>query len=163
MNAAVALDMPAADIVAPFDSVMLCLSKGLGAPVGAMLCGSAPFIKSAHRLRKQLGGGMRQAGVLAACGLYALEHNIARLADDHDTARQLAEGISSIAELPVRYHTNMVFIEPEAKDLEPLRLHLEAQQILIGEQKPPIRLVTHLDIDGAGVDRAITAIHSFYR
>ncbi len=163
MNAAVALDMPAADIVAPFDSVMLCLSKGLGAPVGAMLCGSAPFIKSAHRLRKQLGGGMRQAGVLAACGLYALEHNIVRLADDHDTARQLAEGISSIAELPVRYHTNMVFIEPEAHDLEPLRLHLEAQQILIGEQKPPIRLVTHLDIDSAGVDRVITAIHSFYR
>ena len=103
----------------------------LGAPVGAMLCGSTPFIKSAHRLRKQLGGGMRQAGVLAACGLYALEHNITRLADDHDLARQLAEGISSIAELPVRYHTNMVFIEPETHDLEPLRLALIYEGVLM--------------------------------
>jgi threonine aldolase len=163
MNAAVALNMPAAEIVAPFDSVMMCLSKGLGAPVGAMLCGSAQFIKSARRLRKQLGGGMRQAGILAACGLYALEYNIDRLADDHDTARQLAEGIGNIAGLSVRHHTNMVFIEPEAKDLEPLRLHLESHQIVIGRQKPRVRLVTHLDIDSAGIDRTITAIHSFYR
>ena len=163
MNAAVALDMEAADIAAPFDSVMMCLSKGLGAPVGAVLCGPATFIKKARRLRKQLGGGMRQAGVLAACGLYALEHNVARLAEDHDGARQLAEGIASIAELPVRHHTNMVFIEPDRKDIEPLRRHLEAQQILIGEQKPPIRLVMHLDVDSNGIDRAITAIHSFYR
>lgn len=163
MNAAVALEMDVADVVAPFDSVMMCLSKGLGAPVGAVLCGPAAFIKTARRLRKQLGGGMRQAGVLAACGLYALEHNIARLADDHDSARQLAEGIAGIAELPVRHHTNMVFIEPEAKDIEPLRQHLEAQQILIGEQKPPIRLVTHLDVDSSAIDRAITAIHSYYR
>ncbi|MDH3632190.1 MAG: low-specificity L-threonine aldolase [Gammaproteobacteria bacterium] len=163
MNAAVALNMPAAHIVAPFDSVMLCLSKGLGAPVGAMLCGSASFIKTARRLRKQLGGGMRQAGILAACGLYALEHNISRLADDHDTARQLAEGIGNIAGLPVRHQTNMVFIEPEAKDLEPLRLHLESHQIVIGRQKPRVRLVTHLDVDSAGIDRTIAAIHSFYR
>ena len=163
MNAAVALGMDATDVVAPFDSVMLCLSKGLGAPVGAVLCGPAAFIKTARRLRKQLGGGMRQAGVLAACGLYALEHNIARLADDHDSARQLADGIASNGTLPVRHHTNMVFIEPEAKDIEPLRQHLEAQRILIGEQKPPIRLVTHLDIDSSGIDRAITAIHSYYR
>ena len=106
---------------------------------------------------------MRQAGVLAACGLYALEHNIARLTDDHDSARELAEGIASNGILPVRHHTNMVFIEPEAKDIEPLRLHLESQRILVGKQKPPIRLVTHLDIDGSGIDRAITAIHSYYR
>jgi threonine aldolase len=163
MNAAVALDRPAADIVAPFDSVMLCLSKGLGAPVGAMLCGSAAFIKTARRLRKQLGGGMRQAGVLAACGLYALEHNIARLADDHDRARQLAEGLDSIEGLPVECFTNMVFIKPQERDLEPLRVHLQERQILIGRQNPPIRLVTHLDIDSAGIDRVITAIHSYYR
>jgi len=163
MNAAVALNMPAADIVAPFDSVMLCLSKGLGAPVGAMLCGSAAFIKTARRLRKQLGGGMRQAGVLAACGLYALDHNIARLADDHDRARQLAEGIGGIEGLPVECFTNMVFIKPQEKDLEPLRVHLQERQILIGQQNPPIRLVTHLDIDSAGIDRVITAIHSYYR
>jgi threonine aldolase len=163
MNAAVALNLPAADITAPFDSVMLCLSKGLGAPVGAMLCGTAGFIKSARRLRKMLGGGMRQAGVLAACGLYALDNNVARLADDHERARQLAEGIGSIAGLPVSYFTNMVFIEPEDKDLEPLRVHLEEQRILIGEQNRPVRLVTHLDIDNAGIDRVISAIHSYYR
>jgi threonine aldolase len=142
---------------------MLCLSKGLGAPVGAMLCGTAGFIKSARRLRKMLGGGMRQAGVLAACGLYALDNNIARLADDHDRARQLAEGIGGIAGLPVSYFTNMVFIEPEDKDLEPLRVHLEERRILIGQQNRPVRLVTHLDIDNAGIERVITAIHSYYR
>jgi threonine aldolase len=163
MNAAVALDMSAADITAPFDSVMLCLSKGLGAPVGAMLCGTIEFIKSARRLRKMLGGGMRQAGVLAACGLYALDNNIARLADDHQRARQLAEGIDSIAGLPVSCFTNMVFIEPEDKDLEPLRVHLEEQRILIGQQNRPVRLVTHLDIDSAGIDRVISAIHSYYQ
>jgi len=141
MNAAVTLVMTAADITAPFDSVMLCLSKGLGAPVGAMLCGTAGFIKSARRLRKMLGGGMRQAGVLAACGLYALDNNVARLADDHERARQLAEGIGSISGLPVSYFTNMVFIEPEDKDLEPLRVHLEEQRILIGQQNRPVRLV----------------------
>lgn len=163
MNAAVALNMPAADIAAPFDSVMLCLSKGLGAPVGAMLCGSAGFIKTARRLRKMLGGGMRQAGVLAACGLYALDNNIARLADDHERARQLAEGIGSIEGLPVKCFTNMIFIEPQDKDLEPLRVHLQERRILIGKQNPPLRLVTHLDIDDAGINRVVMAIRSYYR
>jgi threonine aldolase len=163
MNAAVALNLPVADIVAPFDSVMLCLSKGLGAPVGAMLCGSAAFIKTARRLRKMLGGGMRQAGVLAACGLYALDNNIARLADDHERAQQLADGIGGIEGLPVKCFTNMVFIEPQEKDLEPLRMHLQEQRILIGRQNPPLRLVTHLDIDNAGIDRVVAAIDSYYR
>jgi len=163
MNAAVALNLPAADIVAPFDSVMLCLSKGLGAPVGAMLCGSNGFIRTARRLRKMLGGGMRQAGVIAACGLYALDNNIARLADDHERARQLADGISTIDELPVKCFTNMVFIEPRDSDLEPLRMHLQERGILIGQQNPPLRLVTHLDIDDAGIDRVVTAIQSYYR
>ena len=163
MNAAVALDLPALTIAEPFDSVMLCLSKGLGAPVGAMLCGSADFIKRARRLRKQLGGGMRQAGVIAAAGLYALEHNVARLAEDHRRALALAEGIADIEELSVRQATNMVFIEPADEDLEPLREHLEQQAVLIGRQKRPVRMVTHLDIDDAGIDRAIHAIRSYYR
>ncbi len=162
MNAAVALQQPVADIVAPFDSVMLCLSKGLGAPVGAMLCGGRDFIARSRRLRKQLGGGMRQAGVIAACGLYALEHNVDRLSDDHERARMLAQGLSGIADLPVRHHTNMVFIEPQAEDLEPLRLYLEARQVLFGHQQPPIRMVAHLDIDDAGIERAIEAIRSYY-
>ena len=163
MNAAIALDQPASTIAEPFDSVMLCLSKGLGAPVGAMLCGSTDFIKRARRLRKQLGGGMRQAGVIAAAGLYALEHNIARLAEDHRRALALAEGIADIEELAVRQATNMVFIEPADEDLEPLREHLEKQAVLIGRQKRPVRMVTHLDIDDAGIDRAIHAIRSYYR
>ena len=163
MNAAVALAMPAAEIVEPFDSVMMCLSKGLGAPVGAVLCGSDEFIARARRLRKMLGGGMRQAGVLAACGLYALEHNIERLAEDHDHARALGAGLAEIDGLPVRHETNMVFIEPEAKDLEPLRQHLQQHRVEIGHQGPRVRLVTHLDIDSAGIDRAITAFQSYYR
>jgi threonine aldolase len=163
MNASVALQQPAADIVAPFDSVMLCLSKGLGAPVGAMLCGEAGFIARARRLRKQLGGGMRQAGVIAACGLYALENNVARLAQDHERARLLAEGIGDVDGLASSQHTNMVFIEPRAEDFEPLRQHLEARQVLIDNQHPLFRLVVHLDIDDDGIARAVEAIHSYYR
>lgn len=163
MNAAVALAMPAAEIAEPFDSVMMCLSKGLGSPVGAVLCGSDEFIARARRLRKMLGGGMRQAGVLAACGLYALEHNIERLAEDHDHARALGAGLAEIDGLPVRHETNMVFIEPKAKDLEPLWQHLQQHRIEIGHQGPRVRLVTHLDIDSAGIDRAITAFQSYYR
>jgi threonine aldolase len=163
MNASVALQQPAADIVEPFDSVMLCLSKGLGGPVGAMLCGEVEFIARARRLRKQLGGGMRQAGVIAACGLYALANNVTRLAEDHERARMLAEGLAGIGGLPVRQHTNMVFIEPGAEDLEPLRQHLEARQVLIGHQHPPIRLVTHLDIDDDAIERALQAFRSYYR
>ncbi len=163
MNAAVATGFAAAEIAAPFDSVMLCLSKGLGSPVGALLCGSAAFIERARRQRKQLGGGMRQAGVLAACGLYALEHNVERLADDHARAAGLAAGLAEIENLPVRHATNMVFIEPAADDVSALREHVEARGVLIGVQKPPLRLVTHLDIDDAGIERAIDAFQSFYR
>ncbi|UCH40130.1 MAG: low-specificity L-threonine aldolase [Gammaproteobacteria bacterium] len=163
MNAAVALDIDACEVAQPFDSVMMCLSKGLGAPVGAVLCGSSEFIRRARRQRKQLGGGMRQSGVLAACGLYALENNVERLAEDHENARQLAAGLGEIDGLPVRQATNMVFIEPEAKDLEPLRQHMLEHRIEIGRQSPRIRLVTHLDIDAAGIDRAINAFHSYFR
>ena len=163
MNAAVALGLTATDLVAPFDSVMLCLSKGLGAPVGAMLCGSDEFIRRGRRLRKMLGGGMRQAGVLAACGLYALENNIDRMADDHIRASRLAEGIRDLDVLPVSCFTNMVFIQPPQKDLEPLRVHLQDQGVVIGQQNPPFRLVTHLDINDDGVDRAVAAIQSYYR
>ena len=162
MNAAVALGSTAAELAAPFDSVMLCLSKGLGAPVGAMLCGGSEFIARARRQRKQLGGGMRQAGVLAACGLYALENNIERLADDHARATRLAEGLGRIEDLPVRHATNMVFVEPRAEDIVPLGEHLRERGIEIGDQAPRLRLVTHLDIDDAGIERAIDAFRSYY-
>ena len=163
MNAAVALDVEPADVTAPFDSVMLCLSKGLGAPVGAMLCGTTEFIHKARRLRKQLGGGMRQAGVLAACGIYAMENNIKRLGEDHDRAKRLAQGLSEIEGLPVRHETNMVFIEPRSEDYEALYQHTLADQVFIGKQELPVRLVTHLDLDDDGVDRAISSIRSFYQ
>ncbi len=163
MNAAIALGVGAADVAAPFDSVMMCLSKGLGAPVGAVLCGSADFIQRARRLRKMLGGGMRQAGVLAACGLFALEHHVERMADDHERARKLAAGLAEIEGLPVRQATNMVFIEPATADLEPLAQHLRQHGVEIGQQSPRVRLVTHLDVDDAALDRAITAFHSYYR
>jgi len=163
MNAAVALALPAAEIAAPFDSVMLCLSKGLGAPVGAVLCGSDEFIARARRLRKMLGGGMRQAGVLAACGLYALENNIERLAQDHASAGRLAAGLAQIDGLPVSHETNMVFVEPPTKDLESLQQHLRRQRVEIGRQSPRIRLVTHLDVDSDGIARAIAAFHSYFR
>lgn len=162
MNAAVALGVTAAEVAEPFDSVMLCLSKGLGAPVGAVLCGSAEFIARGRRLRKQLGGGMRQAGVLAACGLYALENNVERLAEDHARASRLAEGLGAIDGLPVRCATNMVFVEPESKDCKPLAAQLRARGVEIGNQHPRLRLVTHLDVDDTGIERAIDAFRAYY-
>ena len=163
MNASVALGRRPADIVAPFDSVMLCLSKGLGAPVGAMLCGTAEFINSARRLRKQLGGGMRQAGILAACGLYALENNIERLTEDHARAAQLAEGLADLGELGAYHDTNMVFVDPPAEQYDALRDHLLQHQVLVGRLESPTRLVTHLDIDDRDIERSIEAFRSFYR
>ncbi len=163
MNAAVALGLSPAEVAAPFDSVMLCLSKGLGCPVGAMLCGPADFIARARRQRKQLGGGMRQAGVLAACGLYALEHHIERLAEDHAHAERLAAGLAEINGLAVRQATNMVFIEPEPDVIPALQAYLMQRGVNIGKQSPRIRMVTHLDIDADGIERAIDAIQSFYR
>ncbi len=163
MNAAVALGVDAATLAAPFDSVMMCLSKGLGAPVGAVLCGETDFIRRARRLRKQLGGGMRQAGVIAAGGLYALEHNIERLAEDHDRAARLAEGLRALDRFPVKQETNMVFIEPGAEEAAKLVEHLRAQQVEVGSPYAEMRLVTHLDIDDAGIEQTIAAFESFYR
>ena len=111
-NASVALGVAAAEIARDFDSISFCLSKGLGAPVGSLLCGPADFVTEARRWRKSLGGGMRQAGIVAAAGLYALEHHVARLAEDHAQAASLAHGLRDIEELTVTaVQTNMVFID----------------------------------------------------
>lgn len=163
MNAAVALGRPAAEIAAPFDSVMLCLSKGLGAPVGAMLCGEAGFIHRARRQRKILGGGMRQAGVIAAGGLYALENNIDRLAEDHARAARLAEGLRALERFPVFQETNMVFIEPGADEAGELVSFLRERGVEVGSPYAEMRLVTHLDVDDEGIEQAIGAFDSFYR
>ncbi len=162
MNAAVTLGVPAAILVASVDTVSLCLSKGLGAPVGTVLCGPADFIRRARRARKLLGGGMRQAGILAACGLYALEHNIERLAEDHANARLLADGLSNIDSLRVTSETNMVYIEPAVDAHAELRVRLAGQGILVGPEKPAIRMVTHLDIGRSDIERVIDTIIKLY-
>jgi threonine aldolase len=150
-NAAVKLGLPVKDLCRGFGSVSSCLSKGLGAPAGTMLMGSRDFIGRAKRARKILGGAMRQAGILAAAGLYALEHNVERLAEDHANAERLAKGIGAAAP-----QTNMVFFDSKPGLVE----HLAKQGIVV-LPAPRLRLVTHLDVDAAGIERAIAAFNSF--
>ncbi len=165
-NAAVKLGRPIGDITRHFDSVSICLSKGLGAPVGSVLLGSKDFIARAHRIRKMLGGGMRQAGVLAAAGLYALEHHVARLAEDHANAKALAEGLAGLPGLdldPKTVQTNMVFAAmAEPSKVAALASHLKGQGIVI-LPNPNLRLVTHLDVSKDDVQKVITAFKSFFR
>jgi threonine aldolase len=160
-NAAVALRTKVKDLCAGFDSVSACLSKGLGAPAGTVLLGRSEFIAKAKRARKILGGGMRQAGVLAAAGLYALENNVARLAEDHRNAERLAAGLRGL-DLPVESHTNMVFVRIPADRLARLGEHLESHGVRV-LPAPRMRLVTHLDVDTAGIDRAVAAFASCFR
>ncbi len=163
MNASVALGLSAAELTSPFDSVSLCLSKGLGAPVGSVLCGSDDFIRLARRHRKLLGGGMRQAGVLAACGLYALEHNVGRLVEDHDNAQILATGLSEVAGLNVRHQTNMVFVDLPADCAAEMQSSLAGQGIIISAGFPSLRLVTHLDVNDKDIERVIAAVSKFFQ
>ncbi len=163
MNASIDLGVTAEKLAAPFDTVSLCLSKGLGAPVGSVLSGTQAFIKRARRNRKLLGGGMRQAGILAAAGSYALDNNIERLADDHANAKMLLEGLSSIKQLEVRQQTNMVFITPVNGGQSELQAHLSEQGIVISAGVPSIRLVTHLDINQADIEYLIDVMVKYYR
>ena len=162
MNAAIALSQPASELAASADSVSICLSKGLGAPIGSVLVGSAPFIKKARRMRKMLGGGTRQAGVLAACGLYALEHNVNRLAEDHAHAKRLAEGLGAIDGVSVRYATNMVFVRVKESLARPLAEYLAQRNIIIAPRTPEIRLVMHLDISGDDVETVVKAVADYF-
>lgn len=148
-----------------FDSVSVCFSKGLGAPVGSALCGSREFIARAHRVRKMAGGGMRQAGVLAAAASHALDHHVRRLSEDHALARQLAQCLADIPALRVEPpQSNIVFVDlqEQAADQGPALLaHLQAQGILAtGLYR--LRFVTHLDVDESGVARAVAAIREFF-
>ena len=148
-----------------FDSVSVCFSKGLGAPIGSALCGSREFIARAHRIRKMVGGGMRQAGILAAAASYALDHHIEQLAQDHALARRLAEGLAGIAGLQVEApQTNLIFVDlsgdAKARSSD-LLAHLQQRGILAtGLYR--LRFATHLDVDAAGVDRAIAAVREFF-
>jgi threonine aldolase len=153
-------------IASLFDSVSVCFSKGLGAPVGSALCGSRDFIARARRIRKMAGGAMRQSGLLAAGASYALEHQVERLAEDHALARRLAEGLAGIEGLQVEApQTNILFVDlvgPARERSGALLEHLNGQGVLAtGLYR--LRFVTHLDVDAAGVDRAIAAIRAFFR
>jgi threonine aldolase len=163
-NAAVACGVPAREIARHFDTVSVCLSKGLGAPVGSVLVGPQALIDKARRWRKVCGGGWRQAGMLAAACLHALDHHVERLADDHARAARLAEGLAAIDGIALLgRHTNMVFIDVPTERLRALDAHLREAGIRISiGYLPTLRLVTHLDVDDAGIDRTIAAFARFF-
>jgi threonine aldolase len=164
LNASVALGVPAAQIGRPFDTVTLCLSKGLGCPLGALIAGSPELMVEARRLKHLFGGAMRQAGIVAAAGVYALEHNIDRLADDHARARRLAEGLGE-AGVPVdleQVETNFVQV-----DVAPLGLAWDEALARLAEQgvglsatmhPTKVRAVTHLDVGDEDIERAVELI-----
>jgi len=163
-NAAVALGVELADVTRGFDSVSLCFSKGLGTPAGSVLCGDRGFIERARRLRKMVGGGMRQAGVLAAACLHALEHHVVRLEQDHAQARDLAAGLASIDPVQVDpdwVQTNMVYVAVAQEHAESLHAWLAAHGILVNAGNP-LRFVTHLDIADDDVARTVGAIEAYF-
>lgn len=169
-NAAAALQVPAAEIARPADSVTFCLSKGLCAPVGSVLCGSAEFIQQARRIRKMLGGGMRQAGVLAAAGIVALQQMTERLSEDHRRARQLAEGLFNLPYLKPTFgmpQTNMVFVslkENFSKSAEDVQSELAAMGIRVGITAPrTFRLVLHYWITDEDVRQTVAAFERVTR
>jgi threonine aldolase len=153
----------------------LCLSKGLGAPVGSLLLGSAALIAKAKRIRKMLGGGMRQAGVIASAGLYALDHQVRRMAEDHARMQRLASGLAEAAQnnrhLAQHFtvhppHTNILFTDIAEPAAKPLLAHLKASGIrvtsgLYGNSTQRIRWVTHLDVNDDSVDQAVAAVTGF--
>ena len=161
-NAAVKLGMPVKQLCDGFDTVSVCLSKGLGTPAGTVLVGKKDVIERARRIRKMLGGTMRQVGILGAAGLYALEHNVDRLAEDHANAEKLARGLAALG-LPVDpVQTNMVFVQVPKEQAAALKQHLSDNGVVtLGGAK--MRLVTHLDVDSAGIDRALSVFGSFFR
>jgi threonine aldolase len=165
-NAAVALGRSVAELTRKFDSVMFCLSKGLGAPVGSLLVGSREFIEKARVYRKLFGGGMRQAGVLAAAGLVALEKSPGRLHEDHANARYLAEGLAQIPGIAVdaeKAHTNIVILNVRGTGRTAAEIsgELVRRQVLAGPTgKYTLRMVTHCDVDRAGINRALAALRA---
>lgn len=163
-NASVKLDIPVTEISRHFDSVSICLSKGLGAPIGSILCAGKEQIKEARRWRKVLGGGMRQVGIIAAAGIYALENNIERLAEDHEKAELLAKGLDGIEGLELDFtslETNIFFIRVD-KAVSPLLTdYLKERGILIyGSEN--IRIVTHMDISKGDIKKVIGAFRDFF-
>jgi len=161
-NASVKLGMPVKELCAGFDTVSVCLSKGLGTPAGTVLVGRKDVIDRARRIRKMLGGTMRQVGILAAAGLYALEHNVDRLAEDHVNAERLAKGLIGLGLKVDPVQTNMVFTTVPKESAAALKGHLDDSGIVtLGGTR--MRLVTHLDVDAAGIDRVISVFGEFFQ
>ncbi|QHM76064.1 Low specificity L-threonine aldolase [Mixta theicola] len=158
-NAAVALELPLSSLACYCDTLTICLSKGLGAPVGSLLCGDTNYIQRARRWRKMTGGGMRQAGILAAAGRYALENNVMRLREDHDNADWLAQQLQALG-IRVSQHTNMVFAQLPPEQAAPLQAWMQARNILISAA-PVTRLVTHLDVDRAALQQVVAQWKAF--
>lgn len=160
-NATVALGVSLRDITCFSDTVSICLSKGLGAPAGSVLLGSREFIARAHRWRKVAGGGMRQVGILAAAGLYALDHHIDRLAEDHRRAAMLASGLRDAGYPVEETGTNMIFVDSSALPMDRLQATLDAARIRVDLHEPwKMRMVTHLDLDDEDIRRTIKEFHS---
>jgi threonine aldolase len=159
-NASVATGLPVAELCAPFDTVSVCFSKGLGAPVGSALCADRDTILAARRFRKMLGGGMRQAGVLAAAALYALEHHRERMADDHAAARAIAEALRAVGGVSVwDVETNIVNVDLPGVPAERLVERARARGVLVSPSAPErVRIVTHLDLPAARVDEAASVL-----
>lgn len=160
-NAAVALGVDIKEIARHFDSVSVCLSKGLGAPVGSVLCGSVELIGKARRLRKMVGGGMRQAGMLAAAGLYALDRQVQRLADDHANAAFLAQGLSELGYSVEPVQTNMVYVDIGERAAA-LKAFCAERDIRLSAA-PRLRMVTHMDVSRAQLERVIAVFAEFDR
>lgn len=164
-NAAVFLKVEPAAITSIFDSVSICLSKGLGAPAGTLLIGKRDLIDEARRWRKIVGGGMRQIGIIAAAGIHAIEHHVDRMVEDHANARRLADGLAGIAGIDIDHNavqTNMVFAKITPDRLQSFNEHCAKHHIRI-DTGNPIRLVTHLDIDEISIDRTIEVIGDFFQ
>ncbi len=161
-NASVKLGVPVDQLCEGFDTVSVCLSKGLGTPAGTVLVGRKDLIERAHRVRKMLGGTMRQVGILAASGVYALEHNVDRLGQDHANAERLAKGLMAMGLKVEPPQTNMVFAAIPKDSVAELGHHLQAHGV-IALVYPRLRLVTHLDVDAADIDRALSVFAGFFR
>lgn len=162
-NAAVQQEVDIKEIAQHFDTISCCLSKGLGAPVGSVLCGSRNVISKARRWRKVLGGGMRQAGILAAAGIYALSNNISRLKQDHENSLALARGLSIISDHHIHVEegqTNIIFADIKA-EMKPFCDYLKTKGIIIGENNH-LRLVTHMDISREDIDVVINAFKDYF-
>jgi threonine aldolase len=162
-NAGVAAGVPVSTFTAPFDTVMICLSKGLGAPAGAVLAGPAESMARARILKQLFGGSMRQSGILAAAGLYALEHHVNRLAEDHRNAARLAEGLAAVPALDVEaVETNIVFVGLDRTGLSAAQLlpRLQAGGVDVSISSPTrLRLVTHMDVSTSDIERAVAVFH----